>query len=108
MVKNILLAFPSDKFYPLSDTFDLTKIDTYKEVQRDIYLNRVIEKPVSIDSDSSFTDNLDSLNEMLANLKVGQVLTSNRVLFDFAKSILRSDSYKSLDKMVKLMQLNLI
>jgi outer membrane protein OmpA-like peptidoglycan-associated protein len=104
--KKYIVGFSLDKFYPLSDTFDLTKIDTYKEVQRDIYLNRVIEKPVSIDSDSSFTDNLDSLNEMLANLKVGQVLTSNRVLFDFAKSILRSDSYKSLDKMVKLMQLN--
>jgi hypothetical protein len=39
-------------------------------------------------------------------LAVGQILTAKNILFDFAKSILRADSYKELTKVANMMKAN--
>jgi outer membrane protein OmpA-like peptidoglycan-associated protein len=40
----------------------------------------------------------------LDNLAEGQILSTENILFDFGKSILRSESYKELDKVVRMLK----
>lgn len=88
----------ADKFYPLSDTFDLTAGGVYKEIHRDLYLS----PDMGLDKGDGEENVLDSLDE----LEPGQSLAAKTILFDFAKSIIRAESYKQLDKVVRILKAN--
>lgn len=104
------LRASADKFFSVIDTIDLSKYDVYKEIHRDLYLNPVVEDgKVLLDSNGNIIrNNADSVldNFNYAELKEGQILSSDKVLFDFGKSILRSDSYKELEKLARMMLAN--
>ena len=104
------LRASADKFFSIIDTIDLSKYDVYKEIHRDLYLNPVVEDgKVLLDSNGNvIRNNADSVldNFNYAELKEGQILSSDKVLFDFGKSILRSDSYKELEKLSRVMLAN--
>lgn len=66
-------------FIPVSEHIDLTEVDGYKEINRDLYLVPV---------------------------KIGETVRINNVFFDFGKSILRTESYPELNRIVSLINLN--
>ena len=43
---------------------------------------------------------------MLNNLAEGQILSTNNILFDFGKSILRAEAFAELDKVARMMKAN--
>jgi len=104
------LRATADKFFSVIDTIDLSKYDVYKEIHRDLYLNPVVEDgKVLLDSNGNvIRNNADSVldNFNYDELKEGQILSSDKVLFDFGKSILRADTYKELDKLSRMMIAN--
>ncbi len=102
----------ADNYLSVIDTLDLTKFEPYKEIHRDLYLNPVFPDGIYIkDSAGNIVrKNIDSIKkEIFENpdaVKEGEIYTTNNILFDFGKSILRADSYKELDKIVKMMKAN--
>lgn len=100
----------ADKYFSVIDTLDYTGNGDFKEVHRDLYLNPVYaDGKVNLDENGNIIratmDEVDSLGGIdMDKLAVGQILTANNILFDFAKSILRADSYKELNKVANLMK----
>ena len=107
--KKYSIRASADKFFSVIDTLDLTAADSYKELHRDLYLYPVIDDN-NESKDSAYnevrSDLDDVINTNIDNLKVGQILTSKNILFDFNKSILRADSYEELEKVAKIMKAN--
>jgi outer membrane protein OmpA-like peptidoglycan-associated protein len=66
-------------FYPVSENIDLSKVTSYQEIERDLYL---------------------------APLEVGEVIRLNNLFFDFNKSVLRKESVAELDRVVNLLRNN--
>jgi outer membrane protein OmpA-like peptidoglycan-associated protein len=62
----------SDKFYSVAENIDLTKLDQYKEIQKDLYLSPI---------------------------KEGQAVRLNNVFFDFNKATLKDESKAELDRL---------
>ena len=116
-----------DKYFPMIDTVDFTSVDKYMEVHRDIYLNALVAAQVPdtttngddggqgektepcppallLTNDVNLRKNIDSLSNI--PLEEGMIITLNNILFDFDKSLLRSESYNELDKAVVLLRKN--
>jgi len=102
----------ADNYLSDLDTLDLTKFEPYIEIHRDRYLNPVVADGIySKDSAGNIVrKNIDSIKketfEIPDAVKEGEIYTTNNILFDFGKSILKADSYKELDKIVKMMKSN--
>lgn len=65
-----------EKFFPISQNLDLTKIEKYTEIERDLYLSP---------------------------LKVGEAIRLNNIFFDYNKSTLLPESYVELDQLFRLL-----
>lgn len=74
-------SFRADKegFYAVNDFLDVSSLDTYKEIEKDLFLVPV---------------------------EIGQTVRLNNVFFDFNKSELKSDSYQELDRLVDFLKSN--
>jgi outer membrane protein OmpA-like peptidoglycan-associated protein len=102
--KKYSIRASADNFFPVLDTLDIVKPGGYKEIHRDLYL-------YPVDS-GRFANNvrrdLDSLESGLDDkpLEEGNIVSVNNILFDFAKAILRSESYPELDKVVRMLKAN--
>ena len=107
---NLVLGFSTlNKFFSVIDTLNLSENGVYKEIHRDLYLYPVvIDGKVLLDSNGNIIrTNIDSLGtDGLDSLEEGQILTTQSILFDFGKTILRSESYKELDKIAKMLKAN--
>jgi hypothetical protein len=116
--KKYSIRASADKYFSLIDTLDFTEYGIYKEIHRDLYLNPVVtDGKVILDSNGNVVrteidglgglDGSDSLgNNSLNNLTEGQILSTNNILFDFAKSILRAEAFTELDKVARMMKAN--
>lgn len=69
----------SDKFYSVSENMDLTKLEEYKEIQKDLYLSPI---------------------------KEGQAVRLNNVFFDFNQATLRDESKAELDRLFDVLANN--
>lgn len=105
--KKYTIRAEADKFNPLSDTIDLTVVDAYKQIHRDLYL--MPEGGVKVVSPDGGGDDgrrkMDELEEG-EQLEEGEIITLDNIYFVFAKSYLISESYTELDKLVRLMKAN--
>jgi outer membrane protein OmpA-like peptidoglycan-associated protein len=98
--KTYSLRASADNYFSLIDTLDLNEPGLYKEIHRDLYLY-----PIATANTERI--NLDSISDDgLGDILPGQIVSTNNILFDFSKSILRSDSYKELDRVAKMMKVN--
>lgn len=107
--KKYSIRASADKYFSVIDTLDFTQVGPYKEIHRDLYLYPVVtDGKLQLDSNGNVVrQNLDSLGgDGMDNLAEGQIISTNNILFDFGKSILRSESYKELDKVAKMMKAN--
>lgn len=77
--KNYGMMAYAEKFISVSDNIDLTKVEGYREITRDLYL---------------------------VPLEVGTTIRLNNIFFDFNKAVLRSESYPELDRLAGLMAQN--
>ena len=66
-------------FIPVSDNLDLTNIEGYKEITRDLFL---------------------------VPIEVGEIVRLNNIFFDFGKSNLRIESFPELDRIAKILNEN--
>ncbi len=69
----------ADGYYAINENIDLSALDAYKEVERNIYM---------------------------APLTVGAVIRLNNIFFEFGKAVLKEESYPELDRVVKLLIAN--
>jgi len=109
--KKYSIRAAADNFFSVIDTLDFETPDAYREIRRDLYLVPVVtDGKIQEDSNKNVVrTDLDAMNEDdidAATISVGQILSSHNILFDFAKSIIRSDSYKELNKIARLMKKN--
>ena len=103
------LRASADNFFSMLDTLDLTVENPYKELHKDLYLYPVVnDGKLLYDSMGNVVrKNLDSVAlEDKEQLEEGLILTTNNILFDFGKSLLRSESFVELDKVAKMMKAN--
>lgn len=71
-------------YYPATDSFCLVKKEAYRVIHRDIYLTPIPPQPI----------------------EEAPSLSGNTVLFDYGKAYLRSEAYKALDNLIKVMKAN--
>jgi len=69
----------ADGYYAINENIDLSALEAYKEVERNIYM---------------------------APLNVGAVIRLNNIFFEFGKAVLKEESYPELDRVVKLLTTN--
>ena len=104
------LRASADSFFSVLDTLDLKEPGVYKEIHRDLYLYPVATAggKVLLDSNGNvIRTNIDSItDDGLGDIVEGQIVSTNNILFDFSKSILRSESFKELDKVAKMLKVN--
>lgn len=74
-------SFRADKegFYAVNDFLDVSDLNEYKEIEKDLYL---------------------------VPIEVGQVVRLNNIFFDFNKAELKKDSYEELDRLADFLQKN--
>jgi outer membrane protein OmpA-like peptidoglycan-associated protein len=77
--KNYGLMAYADKFISVSDNVDLTKVEAYREITRDLYL---------------------------VPLEVGSTIRLNNIFFDVNRSTLRLESFPELERLAGLMAQN--
>lgn len=112
--KKYSLRASKDNFFSVLDTLDFVKPGVYKEIHRDLWLYPVDSGKLASNNGNNNNNNvrrdLDSLEQGIGldenPIEPGQVVAVDNILFDFAKSILRSESYKQLDKVVKVLKVN--
>lgn len=104
--KTYSLRASADNFFSVLDTLDLTQPGGYKELHRDLYLTPVDTGLFAADGRRRDLDSLDrGLGLEEDPIEPGQIV-GIKILFDFAKTILRSESYSELDKVVRVMKQN--
>ena len=105
--KKYSLRASADKFFSVLDTLDITKPGGYKEIHRDLYLYPV-DTGRWANNGNDVRRDLDSLDNGLDDnpIEPGQVVNLKSILFDFAKTIIRAESYPILDKVVRLLKVN--
>ena len=110
--KKYVITSKADNYFDVKDTIDLLVADLNKEVNRDFYLVPEIvindyNDTLRLDQDGNIVERKRiSIDGDLADLKPGEILVTNNILFDFAKSLLRNESYAELDKIVRMMRAN--
>lgn len=77
--KNYGFMASAEKFISVSDNMDLTKVEKFVEIKRDLYL---------------------------VPFEIGQTIRLNNIFFDFGKATLRPESYPELDRLVAIMSDN--
>jgi OOP family OmpA-OmpF porin len=103
------LRASADKYFSVIDTLDLSENGLYKEIHRDLYLYPVMDEgKVLLDSNGNVVrTNIDDIDpDNLNDIKEGQIVSLNNILFDFSKSLLRAASYKELDKLARMLKVN--
>lgn len=110
--KKYVITSKADNYFEVKDTIDLLVSDLNKEVNRDFYLIPEIvindyNDTLKLDQDGNIVERKRiNLDENLTDLKPGEILVTNNILFDFAKSLLRNEAYTELDKIVRMMRAN--
>lgn len=96
----------ADKFRPMTDTMDLTKVDAFKEIHRDLYLTpegvRMVNPDDTLGTDRTNMEDLDD-SDIITD---GQTITLSNVYFVFAKHYLQTKSFTELDRLVKILKAN--
>ena len=105
--KKYSLRASADNFFSVLDTLDLVKTGSYKEIHRDLYLYPVDSGRFANNGNQVRRD-LDSLDNGTDEnpIEAGQIVSVKNILFDFAKTIIRSESYPELDKVVRMLKVN--
>jgi outer membrane protein OmpA-like peptidoglycan-associated protein len=106
--KKYSLRASADSFFSVIDTLDISEPGVYKEIHRDLYLYPSISYGTVLrDAEGNVVrTEVDNISEAdIDKLQEGQVLSASNILFDFNKSLLRSKSYKELDKIAMMMQM---
>lgn len=103
--KRYALRASKENFYSIIDTLDLSDTDQYKEIYRDLYLTPVESNEKLGPDGKPIRKDIDDVEDG-EDLEEGQVIGLKNILFDFAKSMLRSESFNELNKVVKLMKAN--
>lgn len=109
--KQYSLRASADNFFSILDTLDLVKPGAYKEIHRDLYLY-----PVDTGRLAGLNNggpeprrDLDSLAQGIGleenPIEPGQIV-GIKILFDFGKTIIRSESYTELNKVVSVLKAN--
>src|SRR5690606_24207837 len=103
--KKYVIRATADSFHTITDTIDLTVVDAYKQIHRDLYLT---PEGVRIVDPSDTTDGRRPMDEVGDDeeLQEGEIITLNNVYFVFAKSYLKMESYPELDRVVKVLRAN--
>jgi outer membrane protein OmpA-like peptidoglycan-associated protein len=110
--KKYIIKSKADNYYEVKDTIDLTVADLNKNVNRDFYLVPEIiindyNDTLKLDQDGNIVERKRiNIDENSTDLKPGEILVTNNILFDFGKSVLREESYVELDKIVRMMLAN--
>ena len=106
--KKYSLRASSPNFFSVLDTLDLVQPGGYKEIHRDLWLYPVDSGRLANNDGNNVRRNLDSLENGSdeSPIEPGQIVSIKNVLFDFAKTIIRSESYPELDKVVKVLKVN--
>lgn len=104
--KKYALRASKPQFYSIIDTLDLTDVDKYKEINRDLYLTPVDTVETKLGPDGKpIRKNIDDVGEG-DELEPGETVDMKSINFDFAKSMLRADAYAELNKVVRIMKAN--
>ena len=111
--KKYSLRASADNFFSVLDTLDLSKPESYKEIHRDLYLTPVDTGLLAgLGRDKNGNEirrDLDSLEQGIGldenPIEPGQIV-GIKILFDFAKTIIRSESYAELNKVVSVLKAN--
>ncbi|MEO7523871.1 MAG: OmpA family protein [Ferruginibacter sp.] len=107
--KKYSLRGSADNFFSVLDTIDLEKQGAYQEIHRDLYLTPVDTGRFANNSGNEPRRNLDSLAEGVGleenPIEAGQIV-GIKILFDFGKTIIRSESYLELNKVVQVLKAN--
>ncbi|MES2731933.1 MAG: OmpA family protein [Bacteroidota bacterium] len=69
----------TEHFYPINQNLDVSELKAYTEIKRDLYL---------------------------APIEKGEIIRLNNIFFDFAKAILKTESYPELNRVVELLNAN--
>ncbi len=110
--KKYVIKSNADNYFEVKDTLDLMIADLNKEVSRDYYLVPEIvindyNDTLKLDQDGNIVERKRiNLDDNLTDLKPGEILVTNNILFDFAKSLLRNEAFTELDKIVRMMRAN--
>lgn len=110
--KKYIIKSKADNYFEVKDTLDLMVAGLNKEVNRDFYLVPEIiindyNDTLKLDQDGNIVERKRiNIDDSLTDLKPGEILVTNKILFDFAKSVLREESYVELDKIVRMMLAN--
>ena len=107
--KKYSLRASADSFFSVLDTLDLVKQGAYQEIHRDLYLTPVDTGRFANMSGKEPRRDLDSLAQGIGveenPVEAGQIV-GIKILFDFAKTIIRSESYTELNKVVQVLKTN--
>jgi outer membrane protein OmpA-like peptidoglycan-associated protein len=110
--KKYVIKSKADNYFEVKDTLDLMAADLNKEVNRDFYLVPEIiindyNDTLKLDQDGNIVERKRiNIDENSTDLKPGEILVTNNILFDFGKSLLHEESYVELDKIVRMMRSN--
>jgi outer membrane protein OmpA-like peptidoglycan-associated protein len=108
--KKYSLRASADNFFSVLDTLDFVKISSYQEIHRDLYLTPVDTGRLTFEAGKQRRRDLDSLENGLGldedPIEPGQVVDIKNVLFDFAKYIIRAESFPVLNKVVRVLNAN--
>jgi outer membrane protein OmpA-like peptidoglycan-associated protein len=110
--KKYVISSNSDNYFEVKDTIDLLASDLNKEVNRDFYLVPEIvindyNDTLKLDQDGNIVERKRiNLDDNLTDLKPGEILVTNNILFDFSKALLRNEAFAELDKIVRMMRAN--
>ena len=102
------LRTTADKFYPITDSLDLSAIAGYTELHRDLYFTP-IEELVALNPGNGneviYKDVHKDLDDT-TSYELGDIVRLKNILYDFNKAILRSKSFPELDKLVRILKKN--
>lgn len=114
--KQYSLRASADNFFSVLDTLDLVKPGVYKEIHRDLYLYPADTGRLAALNNNNNNNGTQEPRRDLDSLAQGLGLEENpiepgqivgiKILFDFAKTIIRSESYTELNKVVSVLKSN--
>lgn len=103
--KKYAVRAAKDNFFSVVDTLDLSNTDSYKEINRDLYLTPVDSVAKLGPDGKPIRKDIDEVGDG-EDLEEGTVVGLKNIHFDFGKPILRADAFEELNKVVKLMKKN--
>jgi len=110
--KKYVIKSKADNYFEVKDTLDLTVAGINKEANRDFYLVPEIiindyNDTLKLDQDGNIVERKRiNIDDNSTDLKAGEIMVTNNILFDFGKSELLEESYVELEKIVRMMRAN--